>query len=1051
MSREFDIPLLDKDSLLYYIHNMKNRVIVLAGLIFCALFSQPLHADAVWGARFPAASPDGSKLSFSYYGDIWIVNAAGGKAERLTVSDGYESVSYWSPDGKWIAFQTNRWGNSDICIMPVDGSKPPKRLTYYSTNDGLQGWSPDSRFVIFASIRHTLRYALYRVSIDGGLPQPIVDFTAWNTHFLPDGRTFYFSRRGASWWRRRFRGGADSEIWKKMLPDGQSIRITNSPGRDAHPMSSAIDDKLYFLSNRGEHLANNLWRMDPDGTAAEQVTFETEDIHFPTISSDGMLIVYELFGHLYAYHITERTSKKIPIDVSEDFKENPYSFATYSGAVSEFALSPKEDELAFVVHGEIFVMQLEDGKETGKVRKITNTPYIEKHISWHPEKELLIFSSMEDGDMDIYTIEPKSEAKLHEDLLFKTKKIIDSDETEVKPRFSPDGTKIAFLKHQRTLFVADRDGKNSIQLCKDNDVLWIDWSPDSRWIAFSRTVLGWREDIFVVPVDGSIEPINISNHPNDDYEPMWSSDGRRIAYASRNATGDLWLKYVFLRKEDEEKDEEFWEDAESDSAAAPGVVAITFQDIEERIHTVTKVSGYYYRWTQSADGRQLAVHSVTQGKHDIWTVDWRGKELKRITHNDVHPKQFFITRDRKTIFYLTDNGSMYHADIASAQSTPHHFAAELEIDTHEEREQVFNEAWWALQDGFYDSDFHGINWREMYTKYKAYALQMRTIQEFHSVISQMMGELNASHLGIWKHNREQETTGALGIVPDTDYSGDGVRIKTIIRDTPASEDKVGLANGDIIVAINDVRIDKGKNFYSLLRNKNDEEIVLTVRSDAGERMTKITPTSPRKILNQIDENWVKSNQDFVHKTSDNRLGYLYIAGMGDENLKKFLTDLYKEMDKEGLIIDIRYNGGGHIHDELLTILRRTEPYAYSVGRDEEKQYSSHFRYDKPTVILINESCYSDAEIFPAAFKELKLGKLIGVPTFGAVIGTNDITLMDGSHFRIPGTGWYRMSGKNLENIPVEPDIYVDNSPEMDGASNDNQLKKAIETLLEEVE
>lgn len=1029
---------------------MKNSKMVLSGFVLLLILAKIAYAGTVWGARLPAPSPDGSMLSFSYYGDIWIVDANGGRAERLTVSDGYESRSCWSPDGKWIAFQTDRWGNSDICIMPADGSEPPRRLTYYSTSDGLQGWTPDSKYVVFASIRHTLRYALYRISINGGLPEPVVDFTAWNSHFLPDGRTFFFSRRGAGWWRRKYRGGADSEIWKKTIPDVPSIRITNSPGRDAYPMYSAVDNMLYFLSNRGEGLANNIWRMNPDGSAPEQITFETEDIHFPSISGDGTLIVYELFGHLYGYRITTGESKKIPITVAEDFKENPYHFVTYTDEVSEFALSPKEDAIAFILHGEIFVMELKEDRETGKIKRITYTPSIEKHVSWHPEKEMLIFSSMEDGNMDIYTIEPKEKEKLYDDLLFRRLKVLDSDETDVKPQFSPDGKRIAYLKHQRTLFVMDSDGRNSRQLCSHNDVLWIDWSPDSRWLTFSRTVLGWREDIYVVPIDGSREPVNISNHPNDDYKPMWSEDGRRIAYASRNATGDLWLKYVFLRKEDEEKDDEFWEEEHSDSMDIPQAVRIEFDDIEERTHTVAKVSGFYYRWTQSADGKQFAVRSVAQGENDIWTVDWRGKDLKRITHHNVQPSQFFIAADKKHIFYLTEKGSMYHADIASAQSVPHHFTETLEIEKDREREQVFDEAWWALQDGFYDSDFHGIDWRKMYDKYRAYALRMRTIQEFHSVIQQMMGELNASHLGIWKRSRGQEVTGALGIVPDTEYSGDGVRIRDIIRGTPASEERIGLSRGDIIVAINNLTIKSGENFYSYLRNKNDEEIMLTVRSNGRERMVRIRPTTPGKILNQIDENWIKANQDFVHQTSNNRLGYLYIAGMGNENLKKFMVDLYKEMDKDGLIIDIRYNGGGSIHDELLTILRRAEPYAYSVSRDEEKQYSSHFRYDKPTVVIINESCYSDAEIFPAAFKKLRLGKLIGVPTFGAVIGTSDITLLDGSRFRVPGTGWYRLSGKNLENIPVEPDIYVENCPEMDGSSNDDQLRKAIEVLLQEV-
>ncbi len=1030
---------------------MKNIIVCILGFFPLFLLSSPVHAGEVWGARFPAPSPDGSKISFSYYGDIWIVDAPGGKAERLTISNGYESRSFWSPDGRWIAFLTDRWGNSDICIMPTDGSTPPKRLTYYSSYDGLYGWIQDSKHILFVSHRHTFRYALYRVSIEGGLPEQLTTFSTWNVHFLPDGKTIYYSRGGARWWRKKYRGGADSDIWRKTLPHSESERITNSPGRDDYPMYSAINNKLYFLSNRGEDLVNNIWHMNPDGSSPVQITFEVEDIHFPEMSAEGNLIVFELFGHIYTYDILTGEKRKLTINVNEDFKENPYFFKTYSGDISEFALSPDEKEIAFIVHGEIFVMELKKDTETGKVTRITNTHYIEKHVSWHPEKEMLIYSSMKDGDFDIFTIVPKTEKRFYDDILFKTSKVLDTDVTVVKPRFSPDGEKIAYFKHRRTLCIMDKDGTKSKQLCRENDVLWIDWSPDSKWLTFSRTTLGWREDIFLVPSDGSKEPINISNHPNDDYRPMWSSDGRRIAFASRNATGDLWIKYVFLLKEDEEQDDEFWEKTEDDTSSADIAVKIDFDDIEDRIHIVTKVAGYYNYIAQSHDGKQFAIHSETQGKHDLWTVDWRGKTLKRVTKDNVRPKRFFVSNNKKEIFYLSGNGSLFHTDISSAKSTPHSFSVELEIDRDKEREQVFDEAWWALKDGFYDSDFHGIDWHAMYKKYKDYALHMHTIQGFHSVIAQMMGELNASHLAIWKRRGGQETSGALGIIPETDYKGDGIKIRDIIPDSPASEKKVAINPGDIITHINGNKMRRGENFYALLRNKDNKTIMLTILANGKSKDVEIKPKNPRAISNLIDENWIKANQEFVHKTSNNTLGYLYITSMGGENLRKFKKDLYKEMNKEGLIIDIRYNGGGSIHDELLTILRRTEPYAYSVSRDGEKEFSSYFRYDKPTIIIINEYCYSDAEIFPAAFKELKLGKLVGVPTFGAVIGTSNITLLDGSGFRVPGTGWYRLSGKNLENIPVQPDICVENTPEMDGSSSDNQLKKAIELLLEEIE
>lgn len=1026
---------------------MKENIIRLLICIVLLLCSR-ISAEEAWGAQYPAPSPDAKKISFSYYGDIWIVAVSGGKAERLTVSSGYEGRSSWSPDNEWLAFQTDQWGSDDICIIAADGSSPAKRMTYYSTYDVLYEWTPDSKNVVFTSQRHTLRPVLYKVSIHGGLPEMITSFSAFHVFFTPQGDRFFYTRGGSAWWRRHYKGGANPDIWVRILSDKTSLRLTDYSGKDAYPMHSTVDQKLYFLSDRGEMSVSNIWRMDLETEAFEQMTFEKEDIHFPTMSFDGTLIAYECSGYLYTYDVVKTERRKLVIFVNEDYKESPFAFKNFTSDASEFSLSPNEDELAFIVHGDIFVMQLEDGK-SGKITRVTETPFIEKYVSWHPTEEKLVYSSMADGDMDIYTIEPKNEEKLYDDFFFTTTKLMETKETEVKPVFSPDREKIAYFKNRRELFVMNKHGQKSIKVCSKNDVLWIDWSPDSKWLTFSRTVLGWREDIFVVLADGSKEPINISNHPNDDYKPMWSSDGRRIAFASRDAIGNLWMKYVFLHKEDEDKTEDELEKAASDSTDKDAVVKIDFEDIEDRIHDVTRVLGWYNIVAQSPDGKQFAIYSNNQNSNDIWTVDWLGKELKQITKSNVRPRQFTVSKDKKDIYYLSGTGGIFSASIASAQSKPLSFNVQIGINIQEEREQVFKEAWWALKDGFYDSDFHGIDWDAMYYKYKDLALHMRTTRDFHDVISMMIGELNASHLGIWEGDDGGETTGALGIVYDSGYKGKGVKVKDIIPDAPADAADVDIRPGDIITYINGKKIEKGEDFYALLRNKNNKEIMLTIIHHGKEKNVKVTTKTPWSIIRLVRDNWVKLNKDYVHEQSNNRLGYLYIASMSGENLKKFEKDLYKEMDKQGLVIDIRYNGGGNIHDQIIEILRRTT-YMYSKERGGDKEYTSLFRWDKPTVVLINEFCYSDAEIFPAAFKELKLGTLVGVPTFGAVIGTNNIRLLDGSVFRIPGTGWFLLTGENLENMPVEPDVYVENRPEEDGSSNDTQLTKAIQVLLEQL-
>jgi C-terminal processing protease CtpA/Prc len=337
----------------------------------------------------------------------------------------------------------------------------------------------------------------------------------------------------------------------------------------------------------------------------------------------------------------------------------------------------------------------------------------------------------------------------------------------------------------------------------------------------------------------------------------------------------------------------------------------------------------------------------------------------------------------------------------------------------------------------------------MYDKYSDWALHTRERRDFYDVIRMMMGELNSSHLGVWKITPGGETTGMIGVVADPVHIGPGIKVKSVIPNSPAAELKTAIKPGEIITHINGEQVETGMNLFALTRNMAQQDIILTVSKGTRTRDVKISPVPPRSIIGTVKDNWIAANQESVHDKSDRRIGYLYIASMYEPNLRKFEKDLYEEMDKEGLIIDIRYNGGGHIHDAILDILRRTA-YAYSIERGGQKTYSSLFKWNKPTVVLINEHCYSNAEIFPAAFKALELGKLVGTPTFGAVIGTIDIKLHDGTNFRVPGTGWYMLDGVNLENTPVEPDIYAENPPEADGSSNDPQLSKAVEVLMAQI-
>jgi len=998
------------------------------------------------GALYPSVSPDGSKISFSYYGDIWVAPSSGGEARRITDSKGYEGKSLWSPDGKWIAFQSDRYGNDDIFIISVDGGTIPRRLTFFSNYDQILFWSDNSKYIYFFSYRTEKNGGVYRVSIEGGNPEKVFNFRVLNASKIPNSDLVIFERGGTRWWRKRYRGSANHDIWIGNIKDNTLKRITNFKGRDAFPMYSSVTKKIYFISNDNPQNIDNLFEMGIEGNNKKQLTNFSDEIYFPSISYNGKLIAFVVMGKLYTYDISSGKTEKIQISVPEDYKTREIDYRVFTRNASEFALSPDESEIAFVVFGDIFIMELKNGKP-GKIKRITDTPEPEKDVNWNPNMEEIIFSSLKDGDWDIYSAEPMRKKKFYKDYSFKIVKILDTPVTEKKAKYSPDGKKIAFIQNRGELNVMDANGKNLKKLYPENDILWIDWSPDSKWIAFSRTELGWREDIFVVPADGSKEAVNISDHPNDDYKPMWSSDGRRISFASRTADGDLWIKYVFLRKEDEEKDIEYWEQ-KKDSLKLEGPVKIDFDGIKDRIHTVAKFRGGYNYWTQSSDGMVFAIQAENLNSNDLWTVDWFGKNLKRLTKGNVKPDLFFVTNDKKSVFYLSDGGTINEVDIGSGNNTPVSFRVGVDVVKKKLREALFKQAWWILDDGFYDPNFHGTNWKEMYSKYDSLAANAREDRDFHNFVRMMLGELNASHLGIWKNEERGAITGCLGIIYDSNYKGSGVKVKKVIKNSPADEKTVGIKAGDIITAVDGRTIAEGDNFYKYLLRKNNKKVLITYLRGGKKKIEKeVKLISPWKLWGIVNKNWVDNNRKFVEKESKGKLGYIYIQSMGTSDLVKFEKDLYEIRDKEGLVLDIRYNGGGRIHDELLNILRRTV-YGYSVERGEnEKEYNSLFRWDKPIVLLINEFCYSDAEIFPMGFKQLKLGKLVGTPTFGAVIGTNDRELMDGTIFREPSEGWYRLSGLSLENNPVYPDVYIENPPEYDNRSDDPQLKKAIDILM----
>ncbi len=1009
------------------------------------MFSFLLGLNILMGAFYftPSVSPDGSKIAFVYMGDVWLVNRGDEYAQRLTDSKGYEQGPvFWSEDGRYIFFSSDRYGNPDIFRMDLIKRDDPLRLTYHPGEEKILGVKEG--FLYFLSSRTEFRGAVYRVPINGGFPEKVWNFVMNNLSF-GRGDTVFFERGYTPVWRKKYRGPANRDIWMMSRNSDNMQKITHFSGRDAYPMFSFYDGKVYFISNDNEANVNNLYSVNPDGTQRKQITFFNEEVRDPFISGDGKNIVFTVMGRIYMYSIPENKVDSIFVHVSEDKKNsNPY-YETLTEDATEIKPSPHGKELAFVLFGDIYVMKLKDNGMPDYTRRITFTPEPEKDITWNPKKEEIVFASLRDGNWNLYSLRPADDSLLVDATEFSVKRITDSPVTEKEPVFSPDGKLIAFKRNQGTLYVMEPDGSNVRKLTDFNDVLWVSWSWDSKWLAFSRTALGWREDVYVVPASGKGNPVNITNHPNDDYKPMWSYDGRRISFASRDEDGNLYVKYIILRKEDADEDAEYFKSLK-DSVFSPKEVKIDFDGIEDRIRTVYRFQGGYNYFSQDRWGLCYLVEAEDLGSDDIWKVDITGEDVKRLTHK-AGPKMFFFSNDGKKVFYLSRSGKIHSVSLKGKDRTLS-FREVVSVKNEDYRRAQMLELWWLLNDGFYDPNFHGINWKKMLEKYLPYGVNIYDDHEFHTLVSYMLGELNASHLGIWKrYSGFYEKTGLLG----GEYSrvSDGFMIKRVIYDSPLY--LKGIKKGDVILKIDRISLDTVFNIYSALRFLRGKKVKIKYRRGKKDYTLKIEPGSYWKIRDLLYREWVRANRMFVDSISKGKLAYIHIRSMDLRSVNEFKKSLYAQRDKKGLLLDIRYNGGGDTHDIILNILRRTR-YLYSIERGEkEKEYSSLFSWDKPTVLLINSLCYSDAEIFPAGFRALGLGKIVGSPTFGAVIGTNDVKLFDGkTTFRVPEEGWFRLNGKSLELGPVIPDIHVDNPPVYDNTTGDPQIKKAVETILKEL-
>lgn len=1032
---------------------MGLRHMVSAVVIILAATSALTAQEPIRFGRTPDISPDGKLVAFSYLGDIWTVETIGGVARPVTMHEAHDINPVFSPDGRHIAFSSNRHGSYDIFVVGVEGGRP-RRLTFDSSPDFVNGWSPDGKHILFTSPRsvaYPYRYELFSVPVEGGRVQQISTFEGKDGTFSPKGDRIAYVRGPGTWYRKGYRGSSNDDIWVCNADGTNNTHLTKFDGQDSSPMWSADGQFIYYVSEYFGTPANIVRQVATGQSPPQLMTFHKEEaVRLARISRNGEWIVYECGPDLWVASTREGSPpRKVAIEVHADDKANTERTVTFTSGASEFALSKDEKYIVFAVHGELFLMPIAGGKAT----RLTENPAYDHSASWSPDSKKIIFASDRGGHEDLYMLE--SDDKEHPELVkahkFKYKKLTDTPDAEYGPSFSPDGKRVAFIRAGQ-LWTMEPDGSGQKALVSDLQVFDYEWSPDSKWIAYARTDGSFASELYIIPAAGG-ESKNVTRYATYNGGVTWSGDGRKVDKLGflSHRRGYTSMYVLTLDKPAVQ--------------GAPESKDIEWEDIHKRVTQPAPLP--VEEGAISPDGTKVAMKVVSSSGDDLWVASTNGGQLSRITMNNSKPHDIRWSRYPDLIYYLDGGGAIRStrlgmASLLGAAPSAIPFKAKMTVRRDEEYSEMFEQSWRALREHFYDAKFHGVDWYTVRSKYRPLVKHVALKEDLYDLISLMIGELNASHLGIegFSHFPE-ETTADLGLIFDPTFKGPGLKIAEILKHGPADKRGMGLKVGDVIGSIDRVDLTPTTNISKLLNDKVNEPVQLQVTSNPGAdlkdpkawRRLEVTAAGRGTVARLMYERWVEHNAKRVAELSKNKYGYIHIPSMDDAGLDTFVRSLYSDnFDKEAIVLDVRYNSGGYTHDQVLNYLggRQHAVFRQRNGGEGWVLRSPDRKWTKPLVLLINNRSYSDAEIFPNAFRTLGLGKLVGEPTGGFVIGTSSVQLIDGSSFRVPRIGVFTINGVNMEKQGVSPDVLVSPHPDQLAKGLDPQLDKAVDVVTQDV-
>ena len=1060
---------------------------IAAVLVSAAMFAQD---NPLW-LRKSAISPDGNTIAFSYQGDIFTVPSSGGEARQITANSAYDSDPIWTPDGKQIVFSSVRELSKDIWIVPAVGGQA-KRLTTYPgaetpltvSEDGLVYFSsaiqPDPSFDDFPG-----NPQVYTISLKNGKISLFSPITMSTMSVNSNGIVLYEDYKGyEDPLRKHHTSSVTRDIWKYLPRKNQYQKLTSFEGEDRNPVFTRDGREFYYLSEKGGTF--NVWHAvlsAPD--AADQITnFQTHPVRNLSVSQTGLL-AFSYNGELYTC-LPGQQPAKVAITIRKDSNEREKILRSISDGATDLAVSPNGKEIALVAHGDVYVV----APEQKTARRITNTAEQERGVSFGEEGKSLYYAAERDGEWAIWKTELVRKEDKYFTFSYETKetRVTKKGQTCFQPQVSPDGKWVAFLRDRTEFVIRSTSGSKEKSLLKGANYSYQDgdqefeWSPDSRFILVNYEADGgWNNsDVAMVDIEsGKVTDLTRSGYSDGSFRwalggkaMTWMSD--KLGYRSHGSwgsEGDIFVMFFdpktlleFTRSKEEDsiakllapddkkdgkknskKDPKKEEKKDSTKVEKENPFNPDLENLEDKYIRLTPFSGNYGDYYLTEDGSKLYFVRRGDKGRDLCCLDVKEREIKVVRPGAGG--RLYPSKDGKTIYILGRGISKLSTQGDKVE--PVSFRSEFEYKPAEERAYIFNHAWKQVDEKFYDTNIHGLDWAAMKANYEKFLPYITNNYDFQDLLSEMLGELNASHTGARYRPGSQVNVGHLGVLFDMQYKGKGLSIAEILPGSVLAIADPEIKAGDVILAVDGQEIEEGTPWYDVLANKAGDRLLFKVKKNKPKAEVEIFVTPTRSDADGLYKRWVRQREQMVQKLSNGRVGYVHVEGMDSQSFREVYSNaLGKYRTCEALIVDTRHNGGGWLHDDLATFLSG-KAYLDFRPRGQYIGTEPFNKWNKPSCVLIGEDNYSDACGFPYVYKSLGLGKLIGAPVPGTMTAVwweyqIDQTLV----FGIPQvTSWGLAENRPLENLQIEPDILVYNTPESLIKGQDLQLEAAVAEML----